>query len=211
MIAGQIEYYGLTDWWLSTFTAAEREYIEQVYQPLGGEPGSRPLSQGKISGRTISPAMLFSGLATWFKKPGDRSIVRRILAKAEEVSLTENDLMGLHFTYQQVVQVYYKDREDPAALEIAIDACRKQVAIAPQVAKLFQKEARDLAKHSDERLPESVFNLPTHVGFEQLAIILEKQKDYASAIQICRLAQEQGWAGDWEKRIERCEKKLKKG
>ena len=37
-VEGYIGYYELTDWWLSTFTEAEREYIEQRFQPTGLPP-----------------------------------------------------------------------------------------------------------------------------------------------------------------------------
>ena len=50
--------------------------------------------------------------------------------------------------------------------------------------------------------------MPAHKGFGQLAIIEEKRKNFEAAIQISKAALEQGWAGDWEKRIERCSKKI---
>ncbi len=52
--------------------------------------------------------------------------------------------------------------------------------------------------------------LPSHVGYKQLAIILEKEKKYDKAIALCNQAKREGWNDDWDKRIERCEKKLKK-
>jgi len=52
--------------------------------------------------------------------------------------------------------------------------------------------------------------LPAHVGYQQLAIIREKQGDIDGAINISQKASEEGWAGDWENRIERCKKKLAK-
>ena len=47
-----------------------------------------------------------------------------------------------------------------------------------------------------------------HTGYEQLAIILEKQREYDEAIDLCKQAQKQTWSGEWDKRIERC---LKRG
>ncbi len=43
-VEGLLGYYGLADWWLSTFTPAERAHIEATYQPMGGRPGSHPLT-----------------------------------------------------------------------------------------------------------------------------------------------------------------------
>lgn len=44
---------------------------------------------------------------------------------------------------------------------------------------------------------------PTHYGFKQLAIILEKQKRFAEAIEVVEEAQRQAWDGDWQNRLER--------
>lgn len=207
-INGFLGYYRLADWWLSTFTQSDREYIEQVYQPLGLEPGSRSLTQGAITRTTATKTQVLHGLAGFFGKSSDRHLARKILAKAEETGLAESDVMGLHFTYNQMVKTYYKDRAEPEMLEAAIEACEKQIALAPQAAQLFRKEWEDLAKHADFKIRP--FQLPSHTGFEQLAIILEKQKEYAKAIALCERAAEQGWAGDWPGRIERCQKKVNK-
>jgi len=34
-IEGQIGFYGLVEWWLSTFTPTERIHIEERYKPTG--------------------------------------------------------------------------------------------------------------------------------------------------------------------------------
>lgn len=216
-INGQLGYYKLADWWFSTFTASEREYIEQVYQPLGGKPGERPLTQVKITSADKRSNRVLWGLAGWFKKTDDRHIARRILAKAEKLAISESDVIGLHFTYSQMVQVYYKDRAtDSTAFDLAVESCEKQIAIAPKVIEAFRKEeqARDKLLRSmlksASSSPKIPFVLPSHVGFEQLVIILEKQGEYDRAIELCKLANQQGWDGDWDKRIDRCKKKLQK-
>ena len=52
--------------------------------------------------------------------------------------------------------------------------------------------------------------LPSHAGYKRLVITLEKEKRYEETIEVCKKALSQKWAGDWEHRIERCEKKLNK-
>lgn len=42
----------------------------------------------------------------------------------------------------------------------------------------------------------------------QLAVIKEKIGNYEEAIALAMQALEQGWAGDWEKRIARCKERL---
>lgn len=195
-IEGQIGYLGLVEWWLSAFNDKEREYIERVYQPMGHQPNSRQLTQGTISYTSQTATALLSGLATWFTKGDDASIASKILAKAEEIG--QSDTLDLHFTYQGMIQLYYRRRDvEPNALDKAIEACKKQIALAPKAAKEFRRE-----------YPGNP--LPAHIGYTQLAIILEKQKEYAEAIHLCKQAQSQGWNEDWKKRIERCQAKLDK-
>jgi len=193
-IEGAIGHLGLTDWWLSTFSESERERIESLYQPMG-HPRPRPLTQGQIVATSQRPAQLLWGLASWLQKAPDRPLARRVLAKALELARAANDVLDQHFTYQTMIETSYKDRDaDAGALDMAITACEEQIALAPRAARAFRSEYGD-------------GSLPAHRGFEQLAIIREKQGDYAEAIRLSRLALEQEWAGDWRGRIARCEKK----
>ncbi len=45
-----------------------------------------------------------------------------------------------------------------------------------------------------------------HVGYKQLCIIMEKQKNFGEVIRLANIAKAQGWKGDWDRRIEKCEK-----
>ena len=97
-----------------------------------------------------------------------------------------------------MIEVYYRERDsDPSALNAAIQACEQQIRLAPRAAQAF-------------RTAYPGQPLPSHAGFTQLAIIREKQKNYPDAIRLARLAKEQDWAGDWEKRIVRCQRKQNK-
>jgi len=209
-VEGELGYFGLGDWWLSTFTEEERNYIEKVFQPMGGE--EKPLTQGEINiigteGERIAlgtekAVSLLSALAGWFKKPEDFSIAKRILNKAEEIG--PSDILDMHFLYQAEIQIFYRQRDrDPEAFNEAVEACQKQIGLAPKSARAF-KEAVIGEEHGKG---ESA--LPGHVGYRQLAIIREKQKDYIEAIRLSKQAKKQGWNGDWDKRIARCEKKMR--
>ena len=83
------------------------------------------------------------------------------------------------------------------ALGAAISACERQIAFALRAAEFFRREY-------------PTCSLPAHYGFTQLAIIRDKQGDWLEAIRLSRIALEQGWDGNWEDRIVRCEKKMKK-
>ena len=192
-IAGPIGYYGLSEWWLATFTEAERKYIGLASNsPTGGGP----LTEGHISYSSGTAAQFLSALATNFYKPPDQRIARLMLSKAEELAKAAGNVLDLHFVYAGMIKTFYADRDnDPQALDFAIVACEEQIALAPKAAEAWKRE-----------YPGEL--LPGHTGYTQLAIIREKQKHFADAITLSRLALGQGWAGDWEHRIARNEKRL---
>lgn len=166
-----------------------------MFQPLELGGGANNLTEGQLLGTTQSAAAFLTNLAGWFNKPQDRDLAYRILSKANEF-IGDNPL-DAHFLYQIMIQTYYKDRDSkPGALESAIDACKKQIELAPLAAKAFKREFKG-------------DSLSAHVGYTQLSIILDKQGNYTEAIAVCKKAKGQGWAGDWDKRIARYEKKLK--
>jgi len=193
--AGLIGYYGLADWWLTTFTNEEREQIISLYQPLGGLGTS--LVEGNISHSSGSAAGLITGLAGWFSKEPDRHIAYKLLAKAQEL-LDTAPVLDRHFFCQAKIQIYYRFRDlDDLALEKAVEGCKQQIAMSHEAAKAFKAEF-------------GMKQLPRHVGFEQLAIIREKQKEFQDAISVCERAAQEGWGGGWDKRIERLKKKVAK-
>ena len=204
-VAGELGYFRLGDWWFSTFTEEERKYIERVYKPMSiGGSNKKPLTEGEIHHTSETAANLLSALAGWFKKSArDLSIARRILEKAEKIT---SDPVELHYVYQAMIQASYPHRDsDPNALGQAVTACQNQIHIAPQVAKVFKKEipAAEAKRTFGARLP-------AHVGYTQFAIILEKEKRYTEAIQLVTQAKAQGWNGDWDKRLDRLQKKAQK-
>jgi hypothetical protein len=192
--AGFIKYFGLTDWWLTTFTEEEREKIVSTFQPLGLSPD--PLIAGDITHASGTGAGLLSTLSGWFRKREYKSIAFRIIEKAEELA-PQAGVLERHFLYQAKIQTYYPFRdEDDFSLPRAIEACEQQIKMSLEAAKACREKYRGA--------------LPAHIGYRQLAIIREKQGDFESAINISRKACEEGWSGDWENRIERCKKKLGK-
>ena len=193
-IKGSIGYFGLEDWWLTAFSDDERHHIQATFQPLGSSGDS--LTSGTISSTTQTAVGLLGALAGWFRKPEDRPIAHKILDKTAELSKNA-PLLDVHFLYQQMIETYYKDRDKPEYMDRAVEACRQQIAIAPDAAKAFKAEYGGSP-------------LPAHRGYEQLAIILEKDGRFQDAITLSRQAESQGWAGDWAHRVERCEKKLEK-
>ena len=194
-VQGTIGYFNLIDWWLSEFSEIERDHIVNTYSPMGGS--GRSLVEGHCLGYSQSVEQFLSLLASWFNNANDRSIAVRILKKAEEMIGDSAKILDKHFFYQQKIETYYKQRDtDPDALTIAIDACRQQIELAPQAIKIFRRQSSDGF-------------MPSHTGFKQLMIIEEKRKNYTEVIELAQEAKSQGWRGDWDKRVLRCEKKIK--
>ena len=175
----------LLSWWHGEFTQEEQRYVEN-----------------KIDVRSITHPDLSQGFtgslaldATWFLTGDDILLARRIMAKSVERQESETGAtIDRHFIYDCMIQVYYRDRNrDENALTLAVEACEKQIALAPQVIREQPKDWEG--------------ELPTHLGFQQLAIVRERDRDYKDAIHLSEVALQQGWAGDWEKRIARCRRK----
>lgn len=192
-IEGEIGYFGLQEWWLSELTKEERNVILSVYNPLG--IGEDSLIKVKIFSTSQTVIGLLSGLSGWFKKPEYREIGYKIIKKAEELVSDKISFLDLHFLYQSKIQIYYRNRDnDEFALSSAIEACKQQIGISEKAKEAFIKEMG---------LP-----LPGHVGYKQLCIIMEKQKNFEEVIRLSKIAKEQGWSGNWDKRIEKCKKKM---
>lgn len=195
----------LLAWWETEFSPEEQNYILTKYKPMtlgGAVEGERTdLSHIIRPDGSLGSISSLTALSTWFLTGDDVPLARRILAKAVERRESETgSVVDRHFIYGLMIKVYYRDRNrDNNALELAIETCQKQIAIAPQAIR----EWPEYLKGQDG-------GLPAHSGFEQLAIILERNKDYQGAIQLSQKALSQGWAGDWEKRIARCRKRSKR-
>jgi hypothetical protein len=232
-IGGFIGQAGLADWWLAEFDDAERAHILATFQPTGAGDGAVMLVQGQSGGRDHDPSKLLSSLAGWFKRETDRTVGYRIIDKAEELLATSPSILTKHFTYQAKAEIYYRWREiDSFALDRAEKACRDQIALAPRAAEAFlpsekkplieidwfndnEDEARrkiDLVKRGEATFDRYPLNsLPSHHGYKQLSIIMEKRGDHKDARVLCEQAKAEGWKGDWESRIARLQKKLAKG
>jgi tetratricopeptide (TPR) repeat protein len=189
---GLIGYFGLGSWWLSEFTDDERRHIVETFRPLGVSGDS--LTSGDISYTSQTAVALLQNLAGWFTKKIDRHIAYKMLEKAEDLADKEGSVLDVHFLYGQKLAIYYKDRDNAIYLKKAIEACNQQIAFAEKAAEAFRRKYKDSP-------------LSSHNGYQKLAIILEKQGRFEETIELCQRAHEQGWAGDWEKRIVRCRRK----
>lgn len=193
-INGIIKHLKLEHWWLNELNDEERRIILSTYSPMGSE---NSIIEDDIYYSSQTPLNFFLGLIGWFNKNELRHIAYKLIAKAESFINAKSDPLDVHFLYGVKLDVFYKDRDFlPDGLELAIKACEQQIENSPSAATAFIKKYGD--------------NLPAHKGYHQLAIVFEKQKRYIEAISLCKKAKYQGWAGDWDKRIERCNKRINK-
>ena len=205
-IKGYIGYYGLEDWWNNTFTNEEKEYIINTYKPMGASIGGEikilgeVLVKGNIEFTSHSELLFLVILSGWFSSNKSINIALKIIQQVEMIIIengNNNDPLDEHFAYGAMIEIYCKRRNSEKSYsEKAVNACKSQIKVSLKSKEAFLKENKDSP-------------LPSTIGFQQLAIIYEKLKEYDSAIETCKIALEQGWAGDWEKRIERCELRLK--
>jgi len=160
---GLIGYYGLTDWRLSTFAEEGRKDIQAV-RPTLVVGDNKDIIVSERAYPEFTTGWLENGLSSLaieFIRSKEMDIAARLLAKAEETGGAK--LLDRHFTYQQMAQAYYRHRnDDPEALDRAIDSCEKQIHLGPEAAKVFLAED-----------PKDY--LPAHHGFQQLAIIRERE------------------------------------
>jgi tetratricopeptide (TPR) repeat protein len=194
---GYIGYFNLKDWWFDTFTEEERKHMVDIFQPMGASKDTLIKGKFELLGNN-SPLSFLTNLTGWFDNPRDRSLAYKIISKAEKCIDTEKEILNFHFFYPTKMKLFYKDRDSNSeSLQIAIDSALKQVDIAEKAATAFMKE-----------YPDSP--LPSHEGYSQLCIILEKQGKFDEAIKYAKQAKSQGWNDDWDNRIARCHKKIEK-
>ncbi|HBD94211.1 MAG: hypothetical protein A2015_10100 [Spirochaetes bacterium GWF1_31_7] len=186
-IEGLIGHFQLTDWWFSTFDKNEMSYIVKKY--------GINLIEGNNFILNRSSCYYLANLSTWFLTTKDIEIARKFIYKAEELYDSDISINDKHFYYLFLIEFYYKDRENNNSYIKAIEYCKKQIEISKEASIYFKNE-------------QPSCNLPRHIGFEQLAIIYEKEKKISESLELCQIAYNEGWSGDWEKRIEKLKKRI---
>ena len=194
---GELGYFGLMTWWTSSFSKAQRDYMEAAFCSAGLPARARPLTRDR--GLVVYPtaAALLTVLADRLsEKPEDRGLASQVLAQAERRASAEDDVLGRHFVYHQMIRLHARWKDKFAdATDLILDACHKQIKLAPDAAKALR-----------EMHPEAP--LPAHLGYQQASTLLEQEGVYDPAIALCREAQAGGWNGNWSWRIQRMARKM---
>jgi hypothetical protein len=194
---GELGYFGLMGWWTSSFSAAERSYMETVFCVSGLPARAKPLTRDRGLVNYPTAASLLTVLADRLsEKVEDRGLAVKVLAQAEERALTEGDILGRYFGYHQMIRLYCKWKSEFAnAADLIFAACHKQIQLAPDAAQMLRKLRPDKP-------------LPTHLGYLQASVLLEQEGRYEPAIELCKRAQAEGWSGNWPWRIQRMARKM---
>lgn len=165
MVEGLIAFYELQEWWFSSFTFDEREYIDNRYQPMGAPPHT--LTQGRILKHKQPAPEFLNGLNTWFRSKNDSAIAERIHQKLIELA-KEHPIVkpgyyeGRHFT------TYVRD----------IEILKKSGKFAE-----LENLLVELVKATEaESAIDDMGVAPAY--YSELAILYRKQKDYAKEISI---------------------------
>jgi hypothetical protein len=123
--------------------------------------------------------------------------------QTQTISGNKRDAFDDHLNLTFKIEEEYKKRDtDASALDKTIQLCEEQIEMSERSKQAWIKEERDLGIKN--------ISLPSHKGYTQLSIIFEKQGLFQEAIKLVKQAKLQGWSGDWDKRIKRCEERLLK-
>ncbi|MDR8522104.1 hypothetical protein [Shewanella fidelis] len=216
-----LDKYQLKDWWLTTLTKEQREQIAKDYQPLGVCNNVPFLYQD--AGHTspdegFAKLSLIQVLSCIALTPAKTILIDKLEQEASyEYENSDKNFIDLHLTLGFLIKHHYRLRAEPYHYERAKELCLMQINIAKQAAKKFRypkkpKELKQLYKITGKKHPyyDEPQILPSHTGYKQLIIILEKEGEIKGALKLAKQALKQGWTDDYEKRIDKLNRKIAK-
>lgn len=187
-----LEKYNLKNWFDETFTEQEKVILTSTYSGFTDE---------NANFNSSSAAYFLATTLPWYKRKRNGVISMKVAMKVIDLMKEEKtfEVLDLHFIYLHLIETFYLNRDLPNAFHLAILMCNKQIEIAPQAAKAFATRSYGGAGIH-----------PFHIGYEQLAIIEKKKKNWKRVIELCEQAKMQGWGftSDWDKRIAEAKKHI---
>jgi hypothetical protein len=115
--------------------------------------------------------------------------------------LSPKMILKAHFTLQEKIKKHYKLRQTGKNLDKAIQFCIQQIALAPLTANAMRKQHEDhweelnsLKRQHDMIEHVWPFELPSHHGYRQYAVILRRQKDFDKLAELEKKKKSEGWA-----------------
>lgn len=217
-----LDQYELKDWWNTALTPAQRNQIANDYKPMGypsGVPYLYATLMGKEYGETDK--CCFLDVLACVAKGEAKEIISEKTEQAVKAALSQprKNYKDIHLALTGLIKHHYRLRAEQAHYNKAKELCLLQISISKQAANAFSKPPKP--KGMSLKKLEAILGhkpvgydipqiMPSHIGFKQLAIILEKEGDIAGAIKLSEQALEHGWSDDYEKRIAKLVAKLAK-
>lgn len=186
-----IKVLDLEEWYMD-LTVDERRKLHE-YSTFFGTGGEMNLLDQGVTDTSQSAQEYLKGVGSTAASEKDYEFAEKVLLAA--LDREDESATSTHFTYNALIDVYYKQRDDRGdAIEKCIEYCKKDIEIAEE----FVAEFGDVP-----RIP----------SFKRLAIIYERQERYEDALAVCNRALDigttDGTKSGFEGREERIRNKIK--
>lgn len=184
---------GLEEWYVNLTDEQQQKLHEySTFFGTGGEMNLLDTGTGETS---QSAQEYLKGVGSTAASENDYEFAEMVLLEA--LDRDDGSVTSTHFAYNDLIDVYYKQRDDREdAIEKCVQYCKKDIEIADEFVAEFGE-------------------VPRIPSFKRLAIIYERQERYADAIAVCDQALEigttDGTKGGFEGRKDRLRNKLNDG
>lgn len=210
-----VDILGLTQFWYDNLNNEEKDFLLNLFnEPDSNNDIKDVYTNNYIAGfnkNTKSGLLITWGNYCFYKI--NYYLAEKLFSQAECFSY---NVVELQFMYNNLIDVYYKFRDESNYLQNCIDTCIKDIQITDKFLNELRKndlELRDELYLDNPNLKnlEKDFKLPRIPSFQRLAIIYENQGEYDKAIDICEKAimfnLEDGTKMGFKGRIEKLTKK----
>lgn len=176
--SGLLGYFGLLDWYISSFNSEETNLIKANYKPMGGS--YEDLIEGDITMASGSPIWLLNAIAGFLiNKNPTLDIGLFFLHKGETLVENSRNFTDMHFLFLNFSKAY----KAKGNFEKALEYSRKMVDISENV--------------SDEFIKEYGKNEVSHQGFIDCIEYFENEQDEEMISTLEEKARKEQWRGPW--------------
>jgi hypothetical protein len=175
---GLLGYFGLLDWYNSSFNYVEMNLIKQTYKPMGGSYEN--LIEGNIAVTSVSAIGLLNGVAgCLINKESTIDIGITFLQKAETLINEGSAFSDRHFLYLNFSKTYKRKKDFTKALEYS----KKMIDISENVSTEF------INKYGKNEI--------SHQGFIDYIDYLKNKQDDSMVSILEEKARREKWRGPW--------------